>query len=207
MNVIQMTIISTTVDKNPLEERVALIVNERVWSAILGCNLKNNMILVCFQGKPFTVIQVYVPTTDTKEAEADWFYEWLQGLLELTPKKDVLFIIGDWNTNIGSWKIPEVTGKFGLGVRNEAGQILTEFCQENNLVIANTLLQQPKRQLYTWTSPGGWYRKSDWLYSWQPKMEKFCTVSKNKTWSWVWLRSWTPYCKIQTYFEESRENH
>ena len=83
----------------------------------------------------------------------------------------------------------------------------TEFCQENNLVIANTLLQQPKRQLYTWTSAGGRYQKSDGLYSWQPNMEKFYTVSKNKTWSWMWLISWTPCCKTQTYFEESRGNH
>ena len=128
-------------------------------------------------------MQVYAPTTNAEEAEAKQFYEDLQDLPELTPrkKKDVLFIIGDWNANVGSQEIPGVTDKFGLGVQNEAGQRLTEFCQENNLVIANTLFQQPKRQLYTWTSAGGRYRKSDGLYSWQPKMEKFYTVSKNKT--------------------------
>ena len=112
------------------------------------------MISVRFQGKPFsiTVIQVYTPTTNVEEAEVEWFYEDLQDLLELTPKKDVLFIIGDWNAKGGSQEIPGVTGKFGLGVQNEAP---IEFCQENALVIANTLLQQHKRQLYTWTSPDG----------------------------------------------------
>ena len=104
------------------------------------------MILIHFQGKPLnvTVIQVYASTTDAKEAEVDWFYEDLQHLLELTPKKDILFITGDWNAKVGSQEIPGVTGKFGLGVQNEAGQRLTEFCQENTLVIVNTLLQQQK---------------------------------------------------------------
>ena len=113
-----------------------------------------------FQGKPFNirVIQVCVPTTDAKEAEVEWFYEDLQDFLELIPDKDVLFIIGDWNTKVGSQEIPEVTGKFGLGVQNEAGQRLTEFCQENALVIANTLFQQHKRRLYIWTSPDGQYQ-------------------------------------------------
>ena len=109
---------------------------------------------VHFQGKPFniTVIQVYGPTSNTEAAEAEWFYEDLQDLLELTPKIDVLFIIGDWNAKVGSQETPEVTGKFGLGIWNEAGQRLTEFCQENALVIANTLFQQHKRIFYTWTS-------------------------------------------------------
>ena len=100
------------------------------------------MISVCFQGKPFhiTVIQVYAPTSNAEEAEVEWFYEDLQDLLELTPKKDVLFIIGDWNAKVESQEIPGGTGKFGLGVQNEAGQRLTEFCQENTLVIANTLI-------------------------------------------------------------------
>ena len=113
------------------------------------------MISVCFQDKPFniTVIQVYVPTSNAEEAEVEQFYEDLQDLLELTPKKDVLSIIGDCNAKVGSQKITGVTGKFGLGVQNEAGQRLTEFCQENALVIANTLFQQHKRKLYTWTSP------------------------------------------------------
>ena len=96
--------------------------------------------MVCFQGKPFniTVIQAYAPTSNTEEAKVEWFYEDLQDLLELTPKKDVLFIIGDWNAKVGSQEIPGVTGRFGLGVQNKAGQRLIEFCQENALVIANT---------------------------------------------------------------------
>ena len=133
---------------------VALIVNKRVQNAVHGCNLKNDrMISVHFQGKPFniTVIQVYARTSNAEEAEAEWFYEDLQDLLELTHKKDVLFIIGDWNAKVGSQETPGVTGKFGLGIRNEAGQRLIEFCQENALVIANTLFQQHKRKLYTWT--------------------------------------------------------
>ena len=111
---------------------------------------------VCFQGKPFNimVIQVYAPT-HAEEAEVERFYEDLQDLLELTPKKDVLLIIGDWNAKVGSQETPGVTGKFGLGIQNEAGQILIELCQENALVIANTLFQQNKRGLYTWTSPDG----------------------------------------------------
>ena len=115
------------------------------------------MISVCFQGKPFniTVIQVYAPTYNAEEAEVEQFYEDLQDLLELTPKKDVLFIIGDWHAKVGSQETPGVTGKFGLGVQNEAGQRLIQLCQENALVIENTLFQQHKRRLYTWTSPDG----------------------------------------------------
>ena len=115
------------------------------------------MISVHFQGKPFniTVIQVYAPTSNTEEAEVERFYKDLQDLLELTPKKDVLFIIGDWNAKVGSQETPGVTGKYGLGVQNEAGQAPIEFCQENAQVIANTLFQQHKRRLYTWTSPDG----------------------------------------------------
>ena len=115
------------------------------------------MISVRFQGKPFniTVIQVYAPTSNAEEAEGEWFYEDLQDLLELTPKKDVLFIIGDWNAKVGSQETPGVIGKFGLGMQNEAGQRLIEFCQENALIVANTLFQQHKRTLYTWTSPDG----------------------------------------------------
>ena len=118
------------------------------------------MISVHFQGKPFniTVIQVYALTTNAEEVEVEWFYEDLQDILELTSKKDVLFIIGDWNAKVGSQEIPGVTGKFGLGVQNEARQRLTEFCQENTLVIANTLFQQHKRTFYTWTSPDGQYQ-------------------------------------------------
>ena len=117
------------------------------------------MISVHFQGKPFsiTVIQVYAPIRNAEEAEVEWFYEDLQDHLELTPKKDVFFIIGDWNAKVGSQEIPGVTGKFALGVQNEAGQRLIEFCQENALVIANTLFQQHKRRFYTWTSTNGQY--------------------------------------------------
>ena len=115
------------------------------------------MISVHFQGKPFniTVIQAYAPTSNAKEAEVERFYEDLQDLLELTPQKDVLFIRGDWNAKVGCQETPGVTDIFGLGVQNEAGQRLIEFCQENALVIANTLFQQHKRKLYTWTSPDG----------------------------------------------------
>ena len=117
----------------------------------------DRMISVRFQGKPFniTVIQAYAPTRNTEEAEVEWFYLDLQELLELTPLKNVLFIIGDWNAKVGSQETPGVTGKFGLGIRNEAGQRLIQFSQENTLVIANTLFQQHKRRLYTWTSPDG----------------------------------------------------
>ena len=112
---------------------------------------------LCFQGKPFniTVIQVYDPTSNAEEAEVERFYEDLQDLIEPTSKKDVRFIIGDWNAKVGSQETPGVTGKFGLGVQNEEGQSLTEFYQENTLVIANTLFQQHKKRLYTWTSPNG----------------------------------------------------
>ena len=113
------------------------------------------MISVHFQGKPFNimVIQVYAPTSNVEEAEVEQFYEDLQDLLELAPQKDVLFIIGDWNAKVGSQETPGVIGKFGLGIQNVAGQRLIEFCQEIALVIANTLFQQHKRRLYTWTSP------------------------------------------------------
>ena len=113
------------------------------------------MTSVRFQGKPFniTVIQVYALTSSAEEAEVEQLYEDLQDLLELTPIKDVLFITGDWNAKVGSEETPGITGKFGLGVQNETGQKLTEFCQENTLVIANTLFQQHNIRLYTWTSP------------------------------------------------------
>ena len=117
------------------------------------------MISVHFQGRVFCimVIQVYAPNSYAEETEVEQFYEDLQDLLELTPKKDVLFITGDWNAKVGSEKTPGVTGKFGLGVQNEAGQRLAEFCQKDALVIANTLFQQHKRRLYTWRSPDGQY--------------------------------------------------
>ena len=154
-----MTIISTTAGRNPSEEMV-IMVNKRVRNALLGCNLKNDtMISVHFQGKPFniTVIQASAPTSKAEQAEVEWFYKDLQDLSELTPQKDVLFIIGDWNAKVGSQETPGVTGKFGLVVWNEAGQRLIEFCQENALVIANTLFQQHKRRLHMditrWSTP------------------------------------------------------
>ena len=115
------------------------------------------MISVCFQGKPFniTVIQIYALTSNAEEAEVEWFYEDLPDLLELIPQKAVLFITGDWNAKVASQEIPRVTGKLGLGAQNEAGQRLTEFSQKNTLVVANTLFQQHKKRLYTWTSPDG----------------------------------------------------
>ena len=145
------------------------------------------MISVRFQGKPFniTVIQVYGPTSKAEEAER--FYEDLPGLLELTPKKDVLLIIGDWNAKVGRQETPGITGKFGLGIWNEAGQRLIEFCQENALVIANTLFPQHKRRLYTWTSPDGQHRNQiiiffaakdgEALYS-QQKQDRELTVAQ-----------------------------
>ena len=135
---------------------VAIIVNKRVQNAVLGCNLKNHrMISVYYQGEPFniTVILVYALTSNTEQAEVEQFYEDLQ----LTPKKDVLFIIGDWNAKVGSQETPGVTGKLDLGLQNEAGRRLIEFCQENTLIIANTLFKQHKRRLHTWTSPDGQY--------------------------------------------------
>ena len=122
--------------------------------------------IIAFQGKPFsiTVIQVYAHTSNAEEAEVEWFYEDLQDLLELTLKKDVLLIVGDWNAKVGSQETPGVTGRFGLWVRNKAEQMLIEFCQKNTLIIANTLFQQHKRRLYTWTSPDGQHwNKTDYI--------------------------------------------
>ena len=143
---------------------------------------KVTMISVHFQGKPFniTVIQVYLPTTNAEEVEVEEVHEDLQDFLELTRKRDVLFIIGDWNAIAETQEIPGVTGKFHLEVQNEAGQRLTEFCQENALVIANPLPRTQEKTLHMdiirWSIP-----KSDCLYSLQPKMDKLYTVSKSKT--------------------------
>ena len=136
---------------------VAIMVNKRVRNAVLGCSLKNDRMICSF---PRQTIQYHgnpslCPTSNAEETEVERFYEDLQDLVELTPKKEVLFIIGDWNAKVGSQETLGVTGKFGLGIRNEAGQRLIEFCQENTLVIGNTLFQQHKRRLYTWTSPDG----------------------------------------------------
>ena len=141
------------------------------------------MISVHFQGKPFniTVIQVYAPTSNTEDTEVERFYEALQDLLERTPKKDVLFIIGDWNAKVGSQETPGVTGKFGLGIWNEACLRLTEFCQEYALVITNTLFQQHKRRLYTRTSPDGQHRNQiDYILCSQ-RWTSYIQSAKNKT--------------------------
>ena len=142
------------------------------------------MISVLFQGKPFniTVIQVYAPTTNAEEAEVEWFYEDLKDLLTNT-QKDVLFILQDWNAKAESQETPGKTGKFGLEVQNKAGQRLTELCQENPLVIANTLFQQPKRRLYTWTSPDGqilYMDDEEALHS-QQKQDRELTVAQIMT--------------------------
>ena len=136
------------------------MVNKRVRNAVLGCNLKNNrMISVLFQGKPFNiiVIQVYGPTSNTEEAEVEWFYEDLQDFLEPTPKKDVLFIIGDWNANIGSQETPRVTGKFGLGVQNEARQrliVLPRECTGHNKHSLPTIQEKTLHMDITrWSTP------------------------------------------------------
>ena len=148
------------------------------------------MISVRFQGKPHNimVIQAYAPTNYTEKAEVEWFYEDLQDLLELTPQKRCLFHYKGLECKVGSQETPGVRGNSGLGVQNEAGQRLIAFCQENTLVIANTLFQQYKRRLHT-DSTRWSVLKSDWLYSSQAKMEKLFTVSKNKVGSWLWLRS------------------
>ena len=140
------------------------------------------MIFVGFHGKPFSIAvpQVYTPTSNAEEAEVEWFDEDLQVLLEPTTKKHVLFIIGDWNAKVGSQELPGVTGKFGLGVQNEACQRLTEFCQENALVTANTPFQQHKRRLYTWTSPDDQYRnQADYILCSQ-KWRGFIQSGKKK---------------------------
>ena len=158
------------------------------------------MISVHFQGKPFniTVIQVSALTSNAEKAEIEWFCENLQNLLELISKKYVTLIIGDWNAKVRSQEIPGVTGKFCLGVWNETGQRLIEFCQENALVIASTLFQQHRKRLYRWTSPYCQQQNqidyilcSQW---WRSSIQS----EKNKTESWLWLRSWTHYYQIQT---------
>ena len=174
---------------------VAIIDNKRVQNAVLECSIKNDsMISVCFQGKPFNimVIQVYAPT---EVAEVEQFSGDLQDCLELTPKNDVLFIIGDWNAKVGIQETPGVMGKFGLGVQNEMGQrVLPEECTGHSKHhLPTTQKKTLHMDITRWPTP-----KSDWLYSLQPEMEKLYTVSKNKTRNWLWLRSWTPYCQIQT---------
>ena len=178
---------------------VAIMVNKRVWNAVLGCSLKNDRtISVHFQVKPYNimVIQVYAPTSNAEEAEVGWFYEDLQDLLELTSKKDVLFIIEDWNANRKSrftWSNRQIWPWSTEWNRAKANRILPTECTGHS---KHPLPATQEKTLHTditrWSIP-----KSDWLYSLQPKMEKLYTVSKDKTGSWLWLRSWTPYAKFR----------
>ena len=156
------------------------------------------MISVRFQGKPFniTVIQAYASNSKAGWRSWSWMVLWrLPRPSRTNTQKDVLFIIGDWNAKVGCQELPEVTGKLGLGVQNEASQRLTGFCQENMLVIANTLFQQHRR-LYTWTSPDGRHRnQTDYILCSQRWKS---SIQSAQTGSWLWLGSWTPYCQIQT---------
>ena len=176
------------------------MVSKRVWNAVLGCNLKKDrMISVRFQSKPFniTVIQVYAPTSNAEEAEVEWFCEDLQDLLELTPQKDVLFIIGDWNASRKSrdtWSTRQIWPWSTKQSRAKTNRVLPRKCTglwEHPL--PTTQEKTLHMDITRWSTP-----KSDWLYSMQPKMAKLYTVNNNKTRSWLWLRSWTPYCQIQT---------
>ena len=142
-----------------------------------------------------------------KKLKLKWFYEDLQDLLKLTPKKDVLFIIGDWNAKVGSQETPGVTGKFGLGVQNEAGQRLTEFCQENTMVIANTLFQQLKRRLYTWASPDGQQRNQMDYIPCSQRWKSCIQSAKTRLGADCGSDHELLICQIQTEIEESRENH
>ena len=186
---------------------VALIVNKTVWNAVLGRNLKNDrMISVCFQGKSFKYhSNPRLCSTDWCWRSWSWTVLWRHlGSSRTNTKKDILFITGDWNAKVGSQEIPGVAAKFGTGVQNEAGQKLTVLpreCTGHSKHLLPTTQEMTLHMDITRRS----IPKSDWLYSLQLKMEKFYTVSKNKTRSWLWLRSWPPYCKIQTYIEDSRE--
>ena len=177
------------------------MVNKRVWNAYLDAISKTTEWSLFISKANHSISQVYAPTSNAEKAQVEWFYEHLQDLIELTPNKDVLFIIGDWNAKVGSQAIPAVTGQFGLGVENEAGQRLTEFCQENTLVIANTLFQKHKTRLYTWISPDGQHRSQiDYILCsqrWrssihsQQKQDQELTVSQimnsllpNSEWNW-----------------------
>ena len=176
------------------------MVNKRVQNVVLACNLKNNrMISVLFQGKPFniTVIQAYASTSNAEEDEVEWFYEDLQDLLKLTSKKDVLFIIWDWNAKVGSqdtWSNRKIWPWNTEWSRAKANRVFPRVRTGHSKHSLPTKQEKTLHMDITrWSTP-----KSDWLYSLQPKIEKLYTFSKNKTGSWLWLRSWTPYCQIQT---------
>ena len=195
-----MTILSTTVGKNPLEETVAIIVNKWVQNAVLGCNLKNDrMISVRFQGKPFniTIIQVYALTSNAEEVEIEWFYEDLQDLLELTPPKKGPFhyrgLECKSRKSRDTWSNRQIWLWSTKWSRAKANRVLLrERTGHSKHPLPTTQGKTLHMGITRWTTP-----KSDWLYSLQPKMEKLYTVSKNKTGSWLWLRSWTPHCQIQ----------
>ena len=198
-----MTIISTTVGKNPLEKNgVAIIANKRVQNEVLGGKLKNETNDLCSLPKQTIQYHSYPSLCPNHWCQRSWSLMvlwWPTRPSRMNIKKDALFSIQDWNAKEGSQEVPGVTGKFSLWIQNEEGQILTEFFQENTLVIANTFFQQHKTlhmdttRFWFWSKP-----KSGWLCSLQSKMEKLYTVSKNKTGSWLWFRSWTPYCQIHT---------
>ena len=189
---------------------VAFTANETNWNTVLGCILKNDKIIpIDFQGKSLkiTVIQVYAPPIKVKVYEVYWFYEDLYYILDQNIKtKKICFSYRELEYKDMNKKIPGVTGKFGLGVQNEAGERLKEFWQEKTWVIADTLFKIQETILHMnitrWS-----VLKSEWLCSLQSKIEKLYTVGKTKTGSWLWLRSWGPYCEIQIWIEESRENH
>ena len=186
------------------------MVNKRVRNAVLGCNLKNNrMISVHFQSKPFniTAIQVYAPTSNAEEAEVEWFCEDLQDLLELTPPKRCPFHYSGLECKSrksrNTWSNRQVWPWGTKWHRAKANRILPrERTGHSKYPLPATQEKTLHMDITRWSTP-----KSDWLYSLQPKMGKLYTVSKNKTGSWLWLRSWTPYCQIPTWIEESRGNH
>ena len=173
--------------------------NIRFHNAVLGYSFKNNrMILVSFQGKPsnITVIQVYAPNTNAKEAEVQLFLWRLTRPSKNKSPQKRCFITGDWNAKVESQEIHRVRGKFGLGVQNEAGQMLTALPREHTGHSKHPL--PTTKEMTTHGHHQTDNTEINWLYSLQLKMKKFYTVRKNKTGSWLWLRSWTPYCKIQT---------
>ena len=186
------------------------MVNKRVWTVVLGCNLKNNrMISVRFQGKPFniTVIQVYVPSSNAEKAEVERFYEDLQDLLELTLKKRCPFhyrgLKCKSRKSRNTWNKRQICPWSTEWSRAKANRVLPREHTGHSKHPLPTIQEKTWHiDITRWST-----LKSDWLYSLQPKMEKLYTVSKNKTRSWLWLRSWTPYCQIQTKIEESGKTH
>ena len=187
---------------------VAIMVNKRVWNAVFGCSLKNDdrMTSVHFQGKPFNimVIQVYAPTSNAEEAEVGWFYEDLQDLLELTPPKRCPFhyrgLECKSRKSRNTWRNRQIWPWNEEWSRAKTNRVLPRKCSGySKYPLPTTQEKTLHMDITRWSTV-----KSDWLYSLQPKMEKLYTV---KTGSWLWLRSWTPYCQIQTQIEESRENH